>query len=581
MVCARILAVLLVWSACLGCGPPPLEWPSLAPVHLEARPPARQRFAFPSTYESFLRGQVAYHEEDYGAAHRHFRAALRMDPESSYIHGWVARALLALDRIPQAREAVDEALELDGCNEFALCTAASILVEADEFDSAMRTLRRAIECEPRQPEAYYQLATLLEQQSSPRRAVEVYRSLLEVRPTQARAHAELARVALAEGASAEALRHLNRLLELEPWRNDAIRELAEASFARGETATARAMAEIVIGRLPRDDATRRLLIEILLASGDSAGAARHIDLLRPDETSATELAELSRLFLAARRFERAEREAARALAIDPSHPLAGAVRVGALRGLGQVDRAVEAYGRLLTSRPETDAAAREAALALWESGRTEPARALLVRRLEEASRSPRSRELLARLHESESRGDEAEAILRAGELPEDRAALGALLLRQGRAREASVTLAETPAEDESVRQLVLLGRALLERDDGAGTAERFDAVEAVARRARERTGHDAGAWALVGALASARGRHQEGLTSLRRADSFRPGSIWIMTYLARALNGAGDCTEAALVARRAMRLGPTTRERLPLEELAGVDESSCASSEVE
>ncbi len=537
--------------------------------------------SLPSTYESFLRGQVAYHEEDFAVAHRHFRAALRTDPESAYLHGWVARALLAQGRTSQAREAVDEALEIDGCSEFALCTAASILVETGDHAAALRTLRRAIECEPRQPEAYYQLAELLEDQDSRRRAADVYQSLLEVRPRQARAHAELARLMVSEGASDDEMRHLSMLLELEPWRSETFRDLASGAFAMGETARARALAETVIMRNPRDDETRRVLIDILLTSGDTASAARHLSLLRPDEDNASELAELSRLLLAARRFEAAEREASRALEIDGSQPLAGVVLVGALRGLGRVDAALEAYRRLSPSRTETDGAAREAALALWEGGRREAARELLERRLEASSRSPRARELLARLHESEDRAEAAEAVLRAGPLPEDRVSLGALMLRGGRAREAATLLEGVDEENESTRQLVLLGRALLELHEERGSEDHLDAGDALVQRALREERNDASLWTLQGALASARGRHEAALRELRRADRFRPGSIWTMTQLALALLRSGECADAADVAGRALRLRPGSRDRARLEGLVRSAEEACDRPEAE
>jgi tetratricopeptide (TPR) repeat protein len=551
----------LVALVCPGCGPPPLEWPAIEEVRIEPGRPTRGRIALPSTYEAFLRGQIAFQGEDYDEAVRQFRTALRTDPESAYLLAWTARALLALGRVPDAQESVDRALEADPCAELAWCVAAEILVARDDTAGAMRALRRAIECEPRQPEAYFELAALLERGGAARRAAEVISSLLVHLPDDSRARDELARLALAQGDTAGAVRHLSALLDLEPGRADAIRTLARVYTQRGDTAAATALLETVVSRDPRNDDTRRALIRTLLTARDTDRAAHHIALLHSAEGSAAEVAALADLYLEAQRPESAEREARAALEIDASHPLAGAVLVGALREQGNVDAAVAAYGRLDPQQPETDRAAREAALGLWESGRPAEARALLERFLTE--HSPASRELLARLLESQGLIQAAEDVLRAGQAPQDRVALGALLLRQGRSGEV---LDLFHADAGSTRELVVLGRAMLEAGEPGCPLDR---TEDVARRARSRSPNDPSALALLGAVASVRGHHDEALELLRRAEELEPESIWIRTRLATALHQAGRDTEAADEARRALRLHPDERHRELLEQLAG------------
>lgn len=560
---------LAVMTGALGCSPPPAEWPALEPVRLVRTPPPRGRLVFPSTYEAFLEGQLAYNDQRYEDAYLRFRAALRTDPDSAYLHTWVARAQLALGRIEEARESIDEALEIDGCSEFALCTAADILVEQGDLDTALRTLRRAIECEPRQPDAYYQLAALLERRDAPQRAAEVYRSLLALRPRQAEAHRELARIALARGAPDEAAQHLAEVLRLEPWRADVVRQLARLRYEGGDLTSARLLLESALGHTPRDDETRGLLIRVLLASGDTARAAYHIRQLRPAEDDPRQLSEMGRLFLEANRPEAAEGEARRALALDGSHPAAALVLVGALRRQGRIDEAVEALSRFDADQPEADAAARQAALGLWEAGRLDQARSLLQEQLDAEPRSPRSRELLARLLERQGHADQAEALLLAGADPGDAVALGALLIRLGRARRAVTVLEDIGDEDlaESPRRLRLLAQALLE------SGQRLEQAEEIAQRASRLAPVDARIEALRGALAAAQGRAEPGLALLRRAVRLRPGDPWIRAQLALTLQGLGQCEAAVEAAREGLRFRPPERFLPALRELA---DGACA-----
>jgi len=538
------------------------EWPAFQPVPIERGDRPRRILVLPSAYESFLRGQVAFAEEDHDGAARHFRAALRTDPESPYLHTWVARAELSRGRLAEARRQVDSALEEDPCSEFALCTAGRILEGERDEQGAMRSFRRAIECEPRQPEAYLLLGDFLERIGAPGRAEEVYRALLEVASRPAQAHERLSRLALERGDTEVAARHLSALLAEEPWRSDAVARLARLSLDAGNTVEARSLLTALVGRAPRAPEPRQLLVEVLLAAGDTAGAARHLDQLRTGDEDAAPLAEAATLYIRARRYEQAEAEARQALELDPSHPGALLALGAALRRQGQVAPAVAALRRIGPGEDLADRARAEAGLALAEAGRADEAVVALRRRLSEEPASPMSRELLSRLIAGQGDQQGAEDLLRAGETVADAVALGRFLLDRGRHREAAEAVEDAATgEVRAPAALIVLAEARLGLGDEAG-------AEAPARRAAELAPRDARALAALGAVESARARHDVALGLLERARCLEPGVPWILWRAAEALGRAGRCVYAAAAARSASRLAPPPAFAGPLARLA-------------
>ncbi len=554
-----------------ACRPPPASWPDFERVDLAQTKTPSRRLVLPSSYESFLRGQIAFNDGQHRSAQRFFEASLRSDPRSSYLHAWVARAELARGRTVEARAAIDRALELDECHELALCTAAAVLVEEGDNEGAMRSLRRAIECEPRQPEAYEQLASLLEGEGALRRAEEIWLALSEARPRLATPWRELLRLAVARDAGDEAARYLTVLLELEPWRSDVVIQAAQLAYDRGDTVEARVLLEPLVARAPRDQDVRRLMIRTLLAAGDRAGAASHLERLHPERQDVVQQVELAELFLSAWRWAAAEREARGVLAHDVTHPRARRVLVAALRGLGRIDDAVAA-ARLERATNQADGVIAEAAFGLWEGARVAEARQLLEQRLNRASDSPRSRALLARMLDDANEGAAADSLLRAGQTFADRLNLLERALDRGRLDDAA-SVVETVAEDDAgagagagaenllARLLMLRARFALAR----GTD--FEAAAQVAARAAARVPHDAEVLALVGAIDLARGRQDQGLVTLERAHRRVPGSARVVTLLAEAYAETGRCAEAEALAERGLRLAPVDDDRSRLEHL--------------
>lgn len=565
------LALYLVLGC--GCRPPPSEWPAFAPVEVTRSQVGSRRLVLPSAYEAFLRGQIAFNDGNYPQALRDFQTALRSDPESAYLMTWVALTELSRGRLDAARASIDRALGQDGCSEFALCTAASILEEEDDDDGAMRSLQRAIECEPRQPEAYYQLAVLLEENGAQQRAESIYRDLLEPLPRQARAHRELARLAMERGDGDEAASRLSALLALEPWHSEAVLQLATLSFSRGDTASARSLLQTVVRRSPSDDEARRLLVRVLLAAGDTAEAARHLDAMRPDLNDVVGATEVARFYLKARRYERAESEARRVLEQDSSQPVCRYVLVAALRGLGRVNEARRRASATPPGSVGADRVYREAGLALWEAGRFDEARVLLETLLASRPSAPRSRETLARLLETQGLRDQAETVLRAGSTGRDRLSLAVALLEWGRPVEVAEVLAplENDGDEEVlVGALAVRARALLALD------ERHDDALEMARRALQGAPHEAEFLALVGALEVRQGRHDEGLAMLERASRRGPASARIAADHALGLARASRCREALSTAQRASRLSPSGATRDQLDTLLTTLRAECS-----
>lgn len=95
-------------------------------------------------FEQFLKGRIAFDDEEYEHALGHFRAALDLD-ENSKTHGLIAEALLRLGDTTAAFLHAERAYELSPLNDDVCVAYAEHLVRRGEREEALRIVRVTLE----------------------------------------------------------------------------------------------------------------------------------------------------------------------------------------------------------------------------------------------------------------------------------------------------------------------------------------------------------------------------------------------------------------------------------------------------
>lgn len=133
-----------------------------------------------------------------------------------------------MNRRPEAREAYEKTIALDGCHTRALNNVGNILKDQGLQDEAVASYAKAIECDPQFTVAHYNLANLFRKQKRYPRAIEHYEAALRTTPNHYRSHHNLGLIFLRmaqrapeasenrEQYSERARSHFSRACELNP-----------------------------------------------------------------------------------------------------------------------------------------------------------------------------------------------------------------------------------------------------------------------------------------------------------------------------------------------------------------------------
>jgi cellulose synthase operon protein C len=215
----------------------------------------------PATEGFAVLGDIFMRQGLFGEALERYRSARAMEPLHPRLLAGETRALLALDRVEEARAIAETLLGVDGDNVEALLLTASararagdpgaardllrsarrlaparadVLKEfgdvaraAGDVDGAIAAYRNALDLDGDFAVVHYELACLLAERGEPAKAEESLLAALEAVPTYVEAMLALAMVRRRFGRAVAALSPLVELLRRDPYNIDALLSLSE------------------------------------------------------------------------------------------------------------------------------------------------------------------------------------------------------------------------------------------------------------------------------------------------------------------------------------------------------------------
>ena len=297
-------------------------------------------FVSPTSYELFVRAEVAAAREDWSGAVQLYRLALGGAAEDPLVLAHLALALAHAGRPTDADEAIARALELDPESEAAFLARGDVAMLRGDRAAAVAAYERASAVAPSSEEGPMRQATALRALGAAPRADAVLARLAR-RGGPAGATAARARLAAAlAGDDAEAAGEAAlALLRVAPVRTGDVREAATRALAAGKIG----LAARLIGALPVREADTALRVRVALARGARGEAEGLLVLATPEALGGT--VAQARLWLAAGRPERAYELAREAAALDGG-PDADLVAGDAALAAGRFDDAATAFARV-------------------------------------------------------------------------------------------------------------------------------------------------------------------------------------------------------------------------------------------
>ena len=226
---------------------------------------------------SFEQGQVAAAGGDHEGAREAFEAALARDPDQARYVVQYGRALIALDRVSEAIQALDGARERSPGRSDLHATLAEAYQAQGWIAEAGRAFAQAAELAP--DNAVYQHASAeLQAESGDLTAAEqTFGRALALRPREATWHDALGQILAELGRPQAALRAFQRAHELAPQEASYLRHLGRAQLAVGRFPEAEASLAAACDRAPEAPGP---LADLGLAQAASGRLADAVTTLR-------------------------------------------------------------------------------------------------------------------------------------------------------------------------------------------------------------------------------------------------------------------------------------------------------------
>ena len=252
--------------------------------------------------------------DEAGPAIKAAREGIEKYPEHVSLQGDLARACFIDDRLGDALNAINRAIELSGERPEHLCMRADILLGLERFDEAIADALAVLVEEPDHWHSYEQIIKAYVRQNRLDIANTHVQRLLELAPDDFYALLIASRFYSNQGRLEEALEHVSQALELDIDQDEAIRLRGSILFVMGRYGMACEDLKKVETRHSQDAYFQCLLARSLLYGGE---------------------------------YEEAIKVAGRLIEIDPSHAHAHYVCGKALVGLSRPADAIGALNKLL------------------------------------------------------------------------------------------------------------------------------------------------------------------------------------------------------------------------------------------
>ena len=490
----------------------------------------------PVAYEHVTRALLYEEDERWAEAAAELQRALPFDSQAPELNAHLAELFLKLGRLDDAADQVQRSLHIEPTVD-GWVASAHLLQARGDTPGTLESLRHAVAIagDDDDPEAAERASLDLADEEIVAlqidAAFETTRQLVGNSPDSQRARIQLSALAWALGKLDEAEASLHAALEQEPSDVESRLMLAELQVGRGKIEEAKASFRAALDRSDSPLEIAAAYVGWLTSRGDKAEAAEIADRLTGEGDDPKSLEEGSRIERAAKRWDRAQALANRALRAGTS-----AGRVALLVGAAQADSgnrpaAVMSY---LSVQPEgadyLEARLRAAEL-LRDEGKTDEAGKLIDQELKPASDADaRASLLIARSLIDEKMGDAARASRR---------------LEDG--------LGKDPGNTR-----LLMARAAVEDRRGD-----WKAALALAEKVLVKEPRSVEALNFIGFVAAEHAFDLPRATHrLQAAIALNPGTGGILDSLGWAYFRAGDLPRAAVFLEQANRLEPGDPEIL-------------------
>lgn len=220
--------------------------------------------------------------------------SLRLDPKLVPALTLKAKLAMAAYRLDVARQCLEQALALDPRAPYAQFLYGLQAYLENDVKSALPRFRKARQLNPNDPRAALYLGLTVESLGQPAEAMSLYEEAVRLERSAGKLQAETllpgARLLLLLGRVEECERWIRQAAKLSPNSRDAHFELARLLLKKGDAAQAAAEGETALGLsegVVTDAAIHYLLIRAWQQNGMPDRAAMHADVMRAQETPAT------------------------------------------------------------------------------------------------------------------------------------------------------------------------------------------------------------------------------------------------------------------------------------------------------
>lgn len=319
-------------------------------------------FVSPTSYEFFVRAELAVEQQRWEAAVQLYRLALAGAEEDPLVLARLAVALAHAGRLADSDAALARALTLDAESEAAFLARGDLALLRADREAAVVAYERAAAAAPDGEEGPMRLAAVLRSLGARARADAVLARLASRggAAVATAARAQLAAALASDDAQAAGEAAL-ALLRVAPVRARDVREAATQALAAGKVG----LAARLVAALPSREADTALRVRVALARGARGEAEGLLATATPEALGGD--VESARLWLAAGRPERAY-ELAHEVAALAEDPEAELVAGEAALAAGLFDEAALAFVRVPRAAPGAARAGRGLADALRGAG---------------------------------------------------------------------------------------------------------------------------------------------------------------------------------------------------------------------
>ena len=286
-------------------------------------------------------GEIYFQRGLFGESLERFQEAWTLRPDDPEALAGVARSLLQLNRIDEAKRMAEELRPKAGENVSYLLIVGEALTRAGDPVQALEVLDQAADVAPRDPVVHRQMARAALAMGNRRRAREAYRAAIAADPDFAAARVELGRILIDEGEYANAEAEIRRALELMPSYAEASLVLADLLSRQGRTRETINMIADFLEYEPHNLDALVALGEALAKEGRRRDAERALNrVLRFDAKRTVALFRLGELSTQSGRYRDALAYWDRLIETAPDSEYAARARVQGRMALG-LDRSFE------------------------------------------------------------------------------------------------------------------------------------------------------------------------------------------------------------------------------------------------